>query len=119
VLSKVEPDIVFVKGESFLNIDVKYKSHMFNVSSNSVNLKETHRLDLHQIMAYSSFTNGSEKNSILIYPNSKFSKYPIAYNNGLNNNKNNVYLLGVPIGIKHVKQVKEHLKQLVSRIIFK
>lgn len=119
VLSKVEPDIVFVKGESFVNIDVKYKSHMFNVSSNSVNLKETHRLDLHQIMAYSSFTNGSEKNSILIYPNSKFSKYPIAYNNGLNNNKNNVYLIGVPIGIKHVKQVKEHLKQLVSRIIFK
>lgn len=119
VLSKIEPDIVLAKGEKILNIDVKYKSHMFNVSSNSVNLKETHRLDLHQIMAYSSFTNGSEKNSILIYPNSKFSKYPIVYNNGLNNNKNNVYLLGVPIGIKHVKEVKEHLKQLVSYGIFK
>jgi 5-methylcytosine-specific restriction endonuclease McrBC regulatory subunit McrC len=90
---------------------------MFNVSSNSVNLKETHRLDLHQIMAYSSFTNGNEKNSILVYPNTKFCKYPIAYSSGLNNNKNNIYLLGVPIGIRHVNEVKEQLKKLLSNII--
>lgn len=117
VLNRVEPDIVFAKGENIVNIDVKYKSHMFNVSSNSVNLKETHRLDLHQIMAYSSFTNGNEKNSILVYPNTKFCKYPIAYSSGLNNNKNNIYLLGVPIGIRHVNEVKEQLKKLLSNII--
>ena len=116
VLNKVEPDIVFAKGNYIINIDVKYKSHMFNVSSNSLKLKETHRLDLHQIMAYSSFTNGNEKNSILVYPNTKFRKYPIAYNSGLSNNKNNIYLLGVPIGIKHVKEVKEHLKELLINI---
>jgi hypothetical protein len=116
VLNKVEPDIVFAKGEIIINIDVKYKSHMFNSSSNSLTLKETHRLDLHQIMAYSSFTNGNEKNSILVYPDSKFCQYPISYNSGLSNNKNNIYLLGVPIGIKHVKDIKDKLKILLGKI---
>jgi hypothetical protein len=116
VLNKIEPDIVFANGESIINIDVKYKSHMFNVNSNSINLKETHRLDLHQIMAYSSFSNSTEKHSFLIYPNYEFSKIQIGYKSGLNNSKNKIHLIGVPIGIRHVRQVKDGLKNLVKEI---
>ena len=49
-------------------IDAKYKSHIFNSESASQELKEEHRRDIHQLLAYTTFTKNKNKIGILCYP---------------------------------------------------
>lgn len=104
ILNHLEPDIILQKGNHLYFADAKYKSHMFNISSSTEDLKVTFRHDLHQVLAYSSFNADKDKTSLLIYP---FYNESINYQktitikldaiNPLANVRNRIYLIGIPI----------------------
>ena len=98
-LPYIEPDIVLVKDNLYISIDAKYKMHMMNVKSESVeSLHESFRSDLHQVLAYSSFGITKNKISMLIYPAKRFiCKHQIITNTFFSVN-NNIYLIGIPFG---------------------
>ena len=70
-LNYLEPDIILMKNNLDIVIDAKYKSHLFNLKSTTEELKEEHRKDLHQLLAYTAFTKNKNKVGILCYPYSK------------------------------------------------
>jgi 5-methylcytosine-specific restriction endonuclease McrBC regulatory subunit McrC len=65
-------------------IDAKYKSNLYNKFDQSELLKEGHRHDLHQIMAYSSFSKTNFKYGFLCYPSDKIEIKSIQYKNSIN-----------------------------------
>lgn len=67
-LAYLEPDMILNFPQKTWVVDAKYKSHMLNIYHISETLKETFRADFHQIMAYSSVVQGSNKEAFLVYP---------------------------------------------------
>lgn len=67
-LSYLEPDLIWDRGEERIVIDAKYKSHILNLNENSDTLADAFRHDLHQVVAYSSFTKGGTVKAWLVYP---------------------------------------------------
>ncbi len=55
-LKHVEPDAIYQKNNIFGVIDAKYKSNLYNKFYQNEVLKEDRRHDLHQIIAYLSFS---------------------------------------------------------------
>src|SRR5690606_16122572 len=83
-LKHVEPDAIYHKENYLVFIDAKYKSNFYNKFDNSENLKTEFRHDLHQIMAYSSFSKTYLKYSFLCYPSNQVEFKTIKYRNGIN-----------------------------------
>lgn len=110
-LSYLEPDILVQKDNALIVIDAKYKSHMFNLASSTEDLKKAHRQDLHQLLAYCSFDQAINKTGILIYPCSdRVVARVLEYRNASNGVKNRVVLLGVPIGLQYMKEIRDALR---------
>lgn len=117
-LRYLEPDAVFVKDDFLVFIDAKYKSNLYNKFDVSEILKEDHRHDLHQIMAYSSFSNTENKYSFLCYPSDKFEHKIIKYQNGLNAVSNSIVILGIPLKKVHLNETKKLLSEIVDNLDF-
>ena len=113
VVKYIEPDIVVEKDDTQYIIDAKYKSHMYNLSSSSENLKDVFSRDLMQVLAYSSFGEKKKKNVILIYPSNVYKKREIRINSCVNNCSTNVYLVGIPLKKSDFKTVKENLSEFI------
>jgi 5-methylcytosine-specific restriction endonuclease McrBC regulatory subunit McrC len=67
------PDIVVRRGKSILIVDAKYKAHLAELDeagwrAASEELRESHRADLHQVLAYASFFDAEETTVSLVYP---------------------------------------------------
>ncbi len=67
------PDLVVRAGNHAYVIDAKYKGHLQEFDEArwlalSKELREEHRRDLHQILAYSSLFDGAEVTAVLVYP---------------------------------------------------
>ncbi len=67
------PDMVVRHGNHVFIVDAKYKDHMQELDEArwfalSDELREEHRNDLHQILAYASVFDGSEITAVLVYP---------------------------------------------------
>ena len=103
-LNHLEPDAIFQKDALLVFIDAKYKSHLYNKYDNSELLKEEHRKDLHQIMAYTSFSKTQSKYGILCYPSDKIEIKSIKYLNAINQTINNIKLIGLPLKKDIVKE---------------
>jgi len=108
-LNHVEPDAIFQKEELIVFIDAKYKSHFYNLYDDSELLKSEHRQDLHQIMAYSSFSKTQSKYGILCYPSEKIEIKSVTYTNAINQTKNHVKLIGLPLKKEAIKEAKRVL----------
>ncbi len=67
-LHYLEPDMIIKFNENIFMADAKYKAHYYSVAQKSDMLKETHRADLHQLLAYCSFSPQANKLGILFYP---------------------------------------------------
>jgi hypothetical protein len=67
-LKHIEPDAIYQKDNILIFIDAKYKSNLYNKYDNGQNLKDEHRHDLHQIMAYSSFSKTDSKYGFFMLP---------------------------------------------------
>ncbi len=98
-LSYIEPDIILVKNNLQITIDAKYKMHMMNIASESIEkLHDSFRSDLHQVLAYSSFGVTKDKVSMLIYPAKRFICKHQKITNTFFSVTNNIYLIGIPFG---------------------
>lgn len=72
-LGHMVPDIVVRRGQSVRIIDAKYKAHLADIDevgwrTASEQLKEAHRADFYQVLAYASVFDASEVTASLVYP---------------------------------------------------
>lgn len=105
-LKYLEPDAIYQKNNFLIFIDAKYKSNLYNKYSNNQILKEDYRHDLHQIIAYSSFSNTIPRYSFLFYPSTKIETEHIKYKNKINNITNSIIIFGVPLKKESIHEAK-------------
>ena len=116
-LPYIEPDIVLIKNDLHISIDAKYKMHMMNIRSETMeNLHDSFRSDLHQILAYSSFTLTKDKVCMLVYPAKHFIRKHQIISNPLLSVRNNIYLIGIPFGDCKKEEDKDELLSLSEKI---
>ena len=115
-LKHIEPDAIYQKNSLLVFIDAKYKSNLFNKFDLSDALKEEHRRDLHQIMAYSSFGKTINKFGFLCYPSDKVEMKSIRYKNGINDTESTVLILGVPLNKNSIRKTKNILTDELNHI---
>lgn len=108
-LKHIEPDAIYQKEEVLVFIDAKYKSNLYNKFDQSETIKEEHRHDLHQIMAYSSFSKTDFKFGFLCYPSNQIEIKSIQYKNGINETTNTILILGVPLKKDSILETKKIL----------
>ncbi|MEN5054518.1 hypothetical protein [Sphingobacterium kitahiroshimense] len=115
-LKQLEPDAILKKDTIDVFIDAKYKAHLFNKYDQSEKLKEEHRRDLHQILAYNSFSTSLVKYGFLCYPANDVECKYINYHNSLNNTQNKIFILGIPLSKSVIPRVKEVLIKELNQI---
>lgn len=110
-LKHLEPDAMFIKNNTTVFIDAKYKSNLYNKWDISELLKSDHRHDLHQVLAYSSFSNSNNKHGILCYPSKKVEQKKISFKNPINEVVNTVTICGIPLVKSQFLETKKMLAQ--------
>lgn len=115
-LKHIEPDAIYQKDSLLVFIDAKYKSNLYNKFDLSNALKEEHRRDLHQIMAYSSFGKTINKFGFICYPSDKVEMKSIRYKNGINDTENTVLILGIPLREDSIRNTKSILADELNNI---
>lgn len=113
-ISYLEPDLVLQKEGIQYIIDAKYKSHIFNWREESDDLKTNYRHDLHQVVAYSSFSQSSHRNVMLVYPFNGFFHNVLEVRSPLDSTSVSVNLVGVPIEKKSIPETIDSLSAIVS-----
>jgi hypothetical protein len=108
-LKHVEPDAIYQKENLLVFIDAKYKSNLYNKYEKSEILKADHRHDLHQIMAYSSFSKTDFKYGFLCYPSDQLELKKIKYQNSINEVTNTILVLGIPLKKEIIGEAKRVL----------
>ena len=115
-LSYLEPDIVLMKNEFEIIIDAKYKSHLFNLKSTTEELKEEHRKDLHQLLAYTTFSRNKNKIGILCYPFSEYFLLELDYISTFSNVGSKIFLVGVPMQKSKINDFKKLIIENISKV---
>jgi len=115
-LKHVEADAIYQKENLLIFIDAKYKSHLYNKFSNSEILKDDYRHDLHQIMAYSSFSKIDLKFGFLCYPSDQLEIKTIKYKNPINEVTSMIFILGIPLKKDCIIEAKRLLAKELSII---
>ena len=114
-LSGLEPDGIYIKGNRLnIFIDAKYKSHLLNKHSDSKELQKDFRHDLHQIMAYTSFSKKADKYGILCYPSARPEIKKSVFYNSLSTTRNTIFVLGIPLNVRKIPHIKSFLRQLMT-----
>ena len=112
-LRYLEPDIYVRLSDMVIMADAKYKSNMYASAVSSDTLKETHRSDLHQLLAYCSFEPQKKKAGILFYPNSQVS-YKKMYYTGISSGSDcAVVLFGIPFAANSISDNVKAIKELL------
>ncbi len=114
IISYLEPDIILQKEQQQLVVDAKYKSHIYNWGEESDELSDTFRHDLHQVLAYSSFSAAQNKHVMLVYPFSKFVQHKAKVINNLTHAETNVFLIGIPLEKGKIEAVVGELCDLIT-----
>ncbi|AKB40002.1 McrC family protein [Methanosarcina mazei] len=115
-LSYLEPDIVLMKSEFEMVVDAKYKSHLFNLKDTTEELKEEHRKDLHQLLAYTTFTRSENKIGILCYPYSQQYLSELNYFSPFSQIGSKILLVGVPMQKSKINEFKKMIIENISKI---
>jgi len=115
-LNYLEPDIILIKSNMDIVVDVKYKSHLFNLQSTTEDLKEEHRKDLHQLLAYTAFTKNKNKIAILCYPYVKEYTSFLDYTSPVSKTKVKILLLGIPLKKSKLNDLKKLIINQLSEI---
>ena len=108
-LNHLEPDAILQKGNAMVFIDAKYKSHLYNKYGVSEILKEEHRRDLHQLLAYMSFSKTETKFGLLCYPSQDIELKEIQYYNSLNQTSSKIKIFGLPLNKNSISEAKRLL----------
>jgi hypothetical protein len=115
-LKHIEPDAIYQKENLLVFIDAKYKSNLYNKFDNSETLKDDHRHDLHQIMAYTSFSKTDFKYGFLCYPSDQLELKTIKYKNGINEVTNTVLVMGIPLKKDSINEAKRLLTNELNEL---
>lgn len=115
-LKHIEPDAIYQKEDLMIFIDAKYKSNLYNKFSTSETLKDDYRHDLHQIMAYSSFSKTDCKFGFLCYPSDQLEIKKREYKNRINEVTSIVFVLGIPLKKDSIIETKQLLRKKLSKI---
>ena len=120
-LKYLQPDITIRIGNNIYMADAKYKANYYVQSKESEILKETHRADLHQLLAYCSFEpQFSNKIGILFYPANKTNYSVINYSAGnFGGMTNKVILCGLAFGNNEMDTAYLQVKKLFQNSIIK
>lgn len=113
-LNYLEPDIILQKRDKQVVIDAKYKSHLFNLDTDSEELKNTFRHDLHQLLAYCSLNGMNKKQALLVYPFSSFACYKMTVNSQLTTTEVQVFIVGVPLEKNGIEELKRKLSEIIN-----
>lgn len=113
-LSYLEPDVILYHEAKQIVVDAKYKSHIFNWENQSDELKDTFRHDLHQILAYCSFSTGANKEAMIVYPYVDFTIRSLKVSNPLTRIENTVSLVGVPIDRNKIHEVEDEFSKIIN-----
>ena len=113
-LHYLEPDIVLRYGGNDVVVDAKYKSHMMNLNNNSEILRNSFREDLHQVLAYSSFSESKEKKIIFCYPCTSIVHKVLELNPLFNNCRAKIYLLGIPVNKNYTEKTINYIYEIIS-----
>lgn len=120
-LKHIEPDAIYQKENLLVFIDAKYKSNLYNKFENSDALKDDHRHDLHQIMAYTSFSKTDFKFGLLCYPSDQLELKNIKYKNRINEATSSILILGIPLKKEVMPEAKrliiDELNKIESKLI--
>ncbi len=111
-LKYLEPDIMIRYNSTIFMGDAKYKSNFYNLDSKNDILKETHRADLHQLLAYCSFSPAKNKTGFLFYPATLPQYKKLSYTEALSGITNDVILCGLPFGIKGIDPSVSKLQEI-------
>lgn len=112
-LRYLEPDAVLHSQGKQIIVDAKYKSHIYNWDHGTEDLKDTFRHDLHQILAYCSFSTNTDKEALLVYPYTDFTARLLKIKNPYTHVENSVYLVGIPIDRKRIPEIEEELGKII------
>ena len=110
----MEPDVVLHHDAKQIVVDAKYKSHLFNWENQSDELKDTFRHDLHQILAYCSFSTGANKEAMIVYPYVDFTIRSLKVSNPLTRIENTVSLVGIPIDRNKIHEVEDEFSKIIN-----
>ncbi len=116
-LKYLEPDLLVNVGNTLYAADAKYKANFYATNTSSDILKETHRADLHQLLAYCSFEPQREKTGLLFYPAKETSYRKITYTNRFGGVENKVFLCGLAFGVDEMKKAIEKIKELFQKSV--
>jgi len=83
-MKNLVPDLVVRHEGHVYVVDAKYKGHFQELDEDrwttlSEELRDEHRRDLHQILAYASLYDGAETTAVLVYPMSTRTWSRLAY----------------------------------------
>lgn len=112
-LKYLEPDMVICHDDVVIIADAKYKPNLITGRLASEVLKETHRHDLHQILAYCSFAPQKNKLAMLVYPHRRVSAQKISYQDPFFRTKNTILLVGIPFDANEVEKTIQEVKEQI------
>ena len=101
-ISHLLPDIVVTRRSAVWIVDAKYKSHFADIDEDgwrkmADEVRERHRADIHQVLAYSSLYDATEVTASLAYP-IRHSTWEGLHQRGLDRTTANFY-----VGTRHVR----------------
>ena len=72
-MTHLVPDIVVRRGKAVRVVDAKYKAHFAELDEQAWTkmtdeIRESHRADIHQVLAYASLYDAEEITATLVYP---------------------------------------------------
>jgi hypothetical protein len=120
-LGHLAPDIVVLRGSSVRIIDAKYKSHFAEIDEQgwrqmADEIRERHRADIHQVLAYAALYDAPEITAALVYP-LRHETWKALRSRGLDRSTANLYqggrhvrleLWGLPFGLQSGTPHAEH-----------
>jgi len=116
-LKYLEPDFDIYRDNIAIFADTKYKSHLYNFTSNSDLLIEEHRHDLHQIAAYCAFEQSRNKIGLLIYPANTYINNALKFTNPYNATTLDIHLFGIPITYANLGTIQSQITRDLASLI--
>jgi hypothetical protein len=116
-LRQLEPDALILAEKLAIPVDAKYKAHFYGRGVVSDVLKESHRADLHQILAYCSFSRSMTKTGLLVYPADEYSQRCLDYWNPHLSLTNTIWLIGLPFDADALTDSVRKSRQLLATLV--
>ena len=109
LLHYLEPGIVLKFAETQIIVDAKYKSYLYHKHSKSDTLRESFRSDLHQLLAYTSFSTEKNKHCVSVAPFSRFEMSKIQYRSPFSDATIEIYCIGIPFSTSSLSETIDKL----------